>query len=131
MQTALIVLGALLLLYLAIVLALIMVGRREHARALAGFAPDCAVLLSRLAKDPCVPRRRGLFVGLLVAYLASPIDLIPDFIPVVGLLDDAILIAVVLRLVTRDCSRARMEDLWPGPASSLEIVLKLARAQES
>jgi uncharacterized membrane protein YkvA (DUF1232 family) len=83
------------------VLALVTVGRRSDARALAGFIPDCLVLVERLLRDPRVPRRRKLLLVLLVAYLAMPIDLVPDFIPVAGQLDDAILVALVLRAVLR------------------------------
>lgn len=131
MQPVLVALGCLLILYVLALAVLVVAGRREHARALAGFVPDCAVLLARLARDPCVPRRRALLLGLLVAYLSSPIDLVPDFLPVIGLVDDAILVAIVLRLVTRGCSRTRMEALWPGPSSSLGLVLKLARVPNS
>jgi uncharacterized membrane protein YkvA (DUF1232 family) len=128
MRLALVLLSGMLLLYVLTVAALIVVGRREHARALAGFVPDCVVLFSRLIRDPCVPRRRALLLAILVLYLSSPIDLIPDFLPVIGLADDAILVAIVLRLVARGCSRERLEGLWPGPPSSLGLVLKLARA---
>ena len=63
--------------YVTAVLALVTVGRRSDARALAGFIPDCLVLVERLLRDPRVPRRRKLLLVLLVAYLAMPIDLVP------------------------------------------------------
>jgi uncharacterized membrane protein YkvA (DUF1232 family) len=116
------------LLYLIAVGALLLWGRHSDARALAGFVPDCAVLLARLARDPCVPRRRALLVAGLGIYLSFPLDLVPDFLPVVGQLDDAILVAVVLRLVTRDCGREKLEQHWPGPDASLGLVLRLAGA---
>ena len=112
--------------YLGCVLALILAGRGESARALAGFVPDLVVLFSRLMRHPCVPRRRAILVGALLAYLASPIDLVPDFLPVIGQLDDAILAGVVLRLVVRDCPPSTLAELWPGPESSLRVVLRLA-----
>src|SRR5690349_6784864 len=83
--------------YAALVLALVLSGRRADARALAGFIPDCSVLVTRLASDPRVPRPRKLLLLALVGYLALPFDLIPDFIPIVGQLDDAVLVALVLR----------------------------------
>jgi uncharacterized membrane protein YkvA (DUF1232 family) len=118
--------GAGLLLYLLFVLALLVGGRRQDARALAGFVPDCAVLFSRLLRDRRVARRHKLILGLLVAYLALPFDLVPDFIPVAGQLDDALLVALALRTVLRGSGRQLVQEHWPGPASSLAFVLRLA-----
>src|SRR4051794_11087692 len=115
-------------LYVLAILVLLLLGRRHDARGLVGFIPDCVVLFSRLVRQPCVPRRRAALIGLLLVYLASPIDLIPDFIPALGYLDDAILVGLILRLVTRDCSADTMRVLWPGPPRSLELVLTLAGA---
>jgi hypothetical protein len=81
--------GAFVLLYALFVLALLVAGRRENARALAGFVPDCAILCSRLLRDPRVPRRRKALFVALAGYLAFPVDVVPDFIPVAGQLDDA------------------------------------------
>src|SRR6266516_1924722 len=100
---------------------------RTDLRALAGFVPDCAVLFTRLLRDPRVPRRSTLLVAALIPYLALPFDLIPDFIPVVGQLDDAILVAFVLRRVVRSTDPEVLRELWPGPASSLETLLRLTR----
>lgn len=113
-------------LYALAVLALVLAGRRSDARALAGFLPDCVVLLRRLLADPRVPRRHKLALGALVAYLAMPIDLVPDFIPVAGQLDDAILLMVVLRRVLRGSGDALLREHWPGPERSLAVVLRLA-----
>lgn len=112
--------------YLLFVGTLFVFGRRQQARALAGFVPDCAILFTRLLRDPRVPRRSKLILAALVAYLAMPFDLVPDFIPVVGQLDDAILVVIVLRLVLRGARPALMETHWPGPKSSLELLLRLA-----
>ncbi len=62
-------------------------------RALVRFVPDCLVLFRRLAADPRVPRRRKLLLAALAGYLVFPLDLIPDFLPVIGQLDDAFVIA--------------------------------------
>jgi len=113
-------------LYALAVLALVLAGRRSDARAFAGFLPDCVVLLRRLLADPRVPRRHKLALGALVAYLAMPIDLVPDFIPVAGQLDDAILLMVVLRRVLRGSGDALLREHWPGPERSLAVVLRLA-----
>ena len=108
-------LGLLALIWLGFVVALLLLGRREEARALASFIPDCVVLVSRLVRDPRVPRRRKLLLLALVGYLASPIDLIPDFIPVAGQLDDTILVAFVLRQLLKTSGEPLIRELWPGP----------------
>jgi uncharacterized membrane protein YkvA (DUF1232 family) len=118
--------AAVVILYVAAVVALIALGRREDARALAGFIPDCIVLMRRLLADPRVPRRRKFLVVMLVGYLALPFDLIPDFIPVAGQLDDAIIVAWVLRRVLRGGNRALLAEHWPGPERSLAVVSRIA-----
>ena len=119
-------LAVLLGLYAAFVLALLVAGRRGDARAVAGFIPDCLVLFRRLLADPRVPRARKLAVAALVAYLALPIDLIPDFIPVAGQLDDAILVVLVLRLVLSGGGPALFAEHWPGPPGSAALNGRLA-----
>ena len=104
-------------------------GRRTDARALAGLVPDCVVLLTRLVRDPRVPRRSKVLVAALLPYLALPFDLIPDFIPVAGQLDDAILVALVLRRVVLRTDPELLRELWPGPEASLQIVLRLSRSR--
>jgi uncharacterized membrane protein YkvA (DUF1232 family) len=108
------------------VLALVIAGRRESARALAGFIPDCVVLCSRLLRDPRVPRRnKALLIGL-TGYLALPFDLVPDFVPVVGQLDDVVIVAFVLRSLLRGGGETLVREHSPGPESSLALVLRLA-----
>jgi uncharacterized membrane protein YkvA (DUF1232 family) len=65
-------------------------------------------------------------LGVLIGYLAMPIDLVPDFIPVAGQLDDAILVALVLRAVLRSGGEELLREHWSGPPRSLEIVRRLA-----
>ena len=120
-----------LALYAAFVLALIVVGRRQDARALAGFIPDCIVLFRRLLRDDRVPRSRKLLLAALVGYLAMPIDLVPDFIPVAGQLDDAIIVALVLRSVLRTGGPDLLREHWPGPAASLNVLTRLAYGPNS
>jgi uncharacterized membrane protein YkvA (DUF1232 family) len=117
---------ACVLLYAALVGCLAILGRRERARALAGFVPDCIVLARRLLREPLVPRSRKLLLIALVAYLAMPVDLVPDFVPVAGQLDDAIMVMLVLRSVLRGAGTVLVRRHWPGPASSLAVVLRLA-----
>ena len=118
--------GATLVLYAAFILWLLLAGRRQDARALAGFIPDCIILFQRLLGDRRVPRPRKLLLAALIAYLAMPFDLIPDFIPVAGQLDDAIIVAVVLRCVLRAGGRDLLLEHWPGPARSLNALMRLA-----
>jgi uncharacterized membrane protein YkvA (DUF1232 family) len=126
-----IALVAALALYAAFVLALLAAGRRGQARALAGFVPDCAVLCRRLLGDPRVPRSRRLALAGMVGYLALPFDLVPDFIPVAGQLDDAVLLALVLRGIVRAAGPEVVAEHWPGPAASLRLVLGLAGSRSA
>jgi uncharacterized membrane protein YkvA (DUF1232 family) len=68
--------------------------------------PDCAVLFTRLARDSRVPRREKILLGCLAVYLGMPFDILPDFIPVAGQLDDAILVGFVLRRVLQSGGRS-------------------------
>jgi uncharacterized membrane protein YkvA (DUF1232 family) len=88
--------------------------------------PDCAVLFKRLLQDPRVPRRAKAALALVVPYLAMPFDLIPDFIPVLGQLDDALLVAAVFGFVARSAGRDVVTELWPGSEAGLRVVLALA-----
>jgi uncharacterized membrane protein YkvA (DUF1232 family) len=116
-----------LLVYALFVLALVVAGRRESARALAGFIPDCIVLCTRLLRDGRVPRRKKLLLVALAGYLALPFDLVPDFIPVAGQLDDVVIVALVLRSFLRGGGEPLVREHWPGPERTLALVLRLAR----
>jgi uncharacterized membrane protein YkvA (DUF1232 family) len=113
-------------LYGTFVAWLVSSGRRESARALAGFVPDCLILVRGLLNDDRVPRSRKLLLVGLVGYLAMPVDLVPDFIPVAGQLDDVIVAALVLRMLMRSGGRELLREHWPGPDRSLEGLLRLA-----
>lgn len=119
--------GALVAMWAVAVAWLVWAGRRSDARALATFIPDCVVLVTRLARDPRVPRRRRLLLLALIVYLASPLDLVPDVVPVLGQLDDALVVALVLRHVVRAGGESLVRELWPGPEQSLALILRLAR----
>lgn len=99
---------------------------RMDARALARVIPDCIVLVARLARDPRVPRRRKLLLFAAGGYLALPFDLIPDFIPVAGQLDDALVVALLLRHFVRQ-DEALIRELWPGSARTLEVLLQATK----
>ena len=89
--------------------------------------PDLLRLVARLARDPTLPRGVRLRLWLLLAYLAMPIDLIPDFVPVLGYADDAILVAIVLRSVIRKAGPEAIARHWPGDEEGLRAVRRLTR----
>jgi len=113
-------------LYVLFIAALYAAGHRTDARALATFIPDCLVLFQGLVRDPRVPTGRKLLLVAMIAYLAMPFDLVPDFIPVAGQLDDAIIVALVLRTLARTGGPDLVRELWRGPQRSLDVVLRLA-----
>jgi uncharacterized membrane protein YkvA (DUF1232 family) len=117
-----------LLLHAAFVVAMIVAGRREVARDVARFIPDCIALVRALLRDPRVPRRYKRLLGLLLGYLALPFDLVPDFIPVAGQLDDALIVALALRIVLRGSGSELVREHWRGPERSLAVVLRFAGA---
>jgi uncharacterized membrane protein YkvA (DUF1232 family) len=119
-------LAGLLLGYIGLLAMVLAAGRRTDARALARFVPDCVVLFGRLLSDARISRRAKLVLVGLVAYLSMPLDLVPDFIPIVGQLDDAIIVAVVLRTVLRAAGTDLIREHWPGPETSLRTLLRLA-----
>ena len=100
--------------------------RFRALRELVLLLPQLAGLVARLAGDPRVPRRVKVVLGGLAVYLASPIDLIPDFIPVVGYLDDVVLVAIVLDGLLNHVDREILLEHWPGDAASLERTAALA-----
>ncbi len=119
---------ALVVTWLALVILLLVarrgtVGPSDILRLL----PDLLRLLHGLATDRAVPAGARLWLWLALAYLASPIDLVPDFIPVIGYADDAILVAVVLRAVVRRAGMAAVRRHWPGSEAGLSAVARAAR----
>jgi uncharacterized membrane protein YkvA (DUF1232 family) len=92
--------------------------------------PDLIRLIKRLATDPETPRGARIRLALLIAYLALPIDLIPDFLPVIGYADDAIIVALVLRSVTRAAGPEALAKHWPGTPEGLQALRRLCRLDE-
>lgn len=89
--------------------------------------PDTIRLLHRLATDHSLPRGVRVRLWLLLAYLACPIDIIPDFIPVIGYADDAIIVCLVLRSIVRRAGPAAVTHHWPGTNDGLKALWKVAR----
>ncbi|MFG1930907.1 YkvA family protein [Mycobacterium sp. NPDC048908] len=92
--------------------------------------PDLIRLVKRLASDPETPRGVRIRLALLLAYLALPFDLIPDFIPVLGYADDAIIVALVLRSATRRAGSDALAKHWPGTEDGLTALKRLCRLNE-
>jgi uncharacterized membrane protein YkvA (DUF1232 family) len=93
--------------------------------------PDTLRLLRRLASDRALPRGVRWRLWLLFGYLAMPIDLIPDFIPVIGYADDAIIVAAVLRSVVRRAGADSIRRHWPGTEDGLTTLFRVARLSAS
>jgi len=92
-------------------------------RDLAAFIPDCLTTVRRLRRDPRVPRRAKIAVVIAGLWVASPIDLIPEFLPVIGPLDDIVVVALALRYAARRVPRAVLLEAWPGEPRLLHRLL--------
>jgi uncharacterized membrane protein YkvA (DUF1232 family) len=92
-------------------------------RDLAAFIPDCVTTARRLRADPRVPRRARVAVLVAAVWVASPIDLIPEFLPVIGPLDDIVVVALALRYAARQVPRDVLMAAWPGEPRVLERLL--------
>ena len=103
--------------------ALVLLARRLPPgllKDLAGFLPACVTLVRRLRRDPRVPRRAKVVVALAGLWVVSPIDLIPEFLPVIGPLDDVVVVALALRYAARRVPREVLYEAWPGEPRLLE-----------
>lgn len=132
-QTLLGIVAGLVLVYL-VLLGLLWGDARRHPdtvsmRDALRLLPYVLRLVRRLAADKTVPTGVRIRLVLLLIYLASPIDLVPDFIPVVGYADDAIVVALVLRSVARRAGPEAIERHWPGTPQGLVLMQRLARSR--
>jgi uncharacterized membrane protein YkvA (DUF1232 family) len=89
--------------------------------------PDTLRLVRRLSTDRTIPRSTRWWIWALLIYLASPIDLVPDFIPVIGYADDAIITSFVLRHVIARSGTTKLREHWPGSEAGLEALVRLLR----
>jgi uncharacterized membrane protein YkvA (DUF1232 family) len=122
------IVGGLVLIWgvLAVVLWLTKPGDYDLKEALR-LLPDLIRLIKRLAADPATPRGVRIRLLLLLGYLALPFDLIPDFVPVLGYADDAIIVALALRSVTRSAGPDALAEHWPGTPDGLATLNRLCR----
>ena len=122
--------GGLVVLWLVLVVVLYAAGRRRGGAVRLAEAlrllPDVLRLLRRLAADPGVPRGVRLRLAGAVLYLAFPLDVVPDFIPVAGYADDVIVVALVLRSVARAAGVEAIDRNWPGTPDGLHAVKRVA-----
>jgi uncharacterized membrane protein YkvA (DUF1232 family) len=113
--------------WLLLIAGLFVAGRRNAAREVATLLPNMVALFRGLVRDPRVPKREKRLLVIAAIWLASPIDLIPEFIPVLGPLDDAVVAALVLRRLVRVAGREVLADHWRGEPAALDRVLRLLR----
>ena len=122
--------GGLIVVWASLVVVMYVAGRTEQdptkLRDVLRLVPDVIRLLRRLAADPTLPRGVRIRLFLLVGYLISPIDLIPDFIPVVGYADDAVIVVWALRSVTRTAGPEAVDRHWTGTPEGLRALKRLA-----
>jgi len=131
MRGVLIGIGLAIAIWAVAVIVLIAVGRRSQARELATLIPNLLVLFRGLLRDPRVPRSAKLWLGFAVVWIASPIDLVPEFIPIAGPLDDAIVAALVLRHLLRKTDRSVVFEHWRGEPGTLEAIVGRRRTPRS
>src|SRR5262249_36652255 len=112
-----------LLAWVALIAVLVIVRPRGGVvREAVRLLPD---LVRRLAADRSLPRRARVALALLLAYLAFPFDLVPDFIPVLGYADDAIIVAAVLRWVVRQVGVQALRRKWPGTDDGFAVLCRI------
>jgi uncharacterized membrane protein YkvA (DUF1232 family) len=111
--------------WIVVAVVLVIVGRVLLARELALLVPNLVRMFGGLLRDPRVPLRAKIVVGIASLWLASPIDLIPDFVPIAGQLDDAIIAALALRFILRTTDGAVVRQHWHGDPATLERVLRM------
>ena len=131
MRGVLIGIGLAIAIWAVAVIVLIAIGRRSQARKLATLIPNLLVLFRGLLRDPRVPRSAKLWLGFAVVWIASPIDLVPEFIPIAGPLDDAIVAALVLRHLLRKTDRSVVFEHWRGEPATLEAIVGRRRTPRS
>jgi uncharacterized membrane protein YkvA (DUF1232 family) len=115
--------------WLVAVIGLLIAGHRNHARELTLLVPNLVRLFRGLLRDRRIPGRTRVAPAGRVAWMASPVDLIPEFIPVLGPLDDAIVAALILRRIVRVAGPEIVAEHWPGNPATLERIMRLIRAE--
>ncbi|WP_338069447.1 YkvA family protein [Specibacter cremeus] len=124
------ILAGLLGVYVVLLLGLWVYARRHpetvEMKDALRLLPDLLRVVRRLAADRAVPRGVRIKLALLLVYLVSPLDLVPDFLPVIGYADDVIIVALVLRSLLRSAGPEPLRRHWPGTPAGLRIIERLA-----
>ncbi|HWJ80866.1 MAG TPA: DUF1232 domain-containing protein [Nocardioides sp.] len=132
MTTALIVAGVAVGLWvLSCVLMVVLADRLPDGliKQVAEFLPACVTTARRLRKHPDVPRRAKVALLVAIVWVVSPIDLLPEFLPVIGPLDDVVAVVLLLRYAARSVPRAVLLEAWPTDPALLERLLGAERAR--
>jgi uncharacterized membrane protein YkvA (DUF1232 family) len=129
MHGLLVAIGAGLVVWLLAIGALVAVGRRSAARELVTLIPNLIVLFRELLRDPRVSRGSKFWLWFAIGWLVSPIDLIPEFVPVAGPLDDAIVAGLVLRHILRRTDANVLSGHWRGDPATLARILRIANVR--
>jgi len=123
----LVAIGIAVVVWLVAVAALMVSGRTVEAKQLARLLPDLAALLRELLRDPRVSRGSKVLVGIAIVWVISPIDLLPEFLPVIGPFDDVVVVALVLRHLVKKAGPEVVRDHWRGDPAMLERALRALR----
>jgi uncharacterized membrane protein YkvA (DUF1232 family) len=117
--------------WLLILIAVVRARRRgEKVAELARLIPDLARLLIRLWRDKTIPRRVRARILIAIAYNVQPINLIPDFVPVIGLADNLVITLWVLSSTVRHAGPEAITRHWPGTPQGLATIFRLARVEQ-
>jgi uncharacterized membrane protein YkvA (DUF1232 family) len=115
--------------WVASIILLLVIGWRTAARQLVTLLPNLVGLFRALLRDPRIPRGSRVMVGFAIAWFVSPVDLVPEFVPVLGPLDDVVVAALVLRHVLRKAGRDVIAEHWSGDQATLGVLLRIAGAR--
>jgi uncharacterized membrane protein YkvA (DUF1232 family) len=129
-RTLFVIVVVTLVIWASVVGVLLISGRRVAARQLARLLPDLAALLRGLMRDPRVPRGSKVLLAIAVVWIVSPIDLLPEFLPVIGPLDDVIVVALVLRHVVKRAGPEVVAEHWRGDPGTLALVMRALRVSD-
>ncbi len=127
MRALLIGVATVAIVYVVAIGALLLAGRRTAARQMATLLPNLLTLFKGLMRDPRVTRRSKALLIFGAVWIASPIDLVPEFIPILGPLDDAVVAALILRHLVRTAGRDVIADHWRGDPATLDLLLRLSK----